>query len=511
VSDAADIIENPLHGWQLFAVAFCLALANFVVVLDLTIANVSIPHIAGSLAVSPTQGTWAITSYSVADAITVPLTGWLAARFGSVRWFLASLVGFATFSFLCGLSRTLDALIVFRILQGLSGGPLLPLSQVLLLRIFPRDKQPMALALWAMTTTSAPIVGPILGGTISDNWSWPWIFFINLPIVAICFVSVRALALRYDTPRIKKRIDVVGLILLVLTVGAFQLMLDTGRENDWFESRWIVGLAVVSAIAFAIFIVWELTDANPVVDIRVFRHRGFAAGTLAISLAFGSYFASIVLAPLWLQQVMGYSATVAGHVVAWAGVLAVVCAPIAARGLGRIDLRVMASVGIGWVAFVSTFRLGWTTDSDYWTFALPQLVQGAGMPLFFMGLTQLALASVNPEETTSAAGLMSFTRTLSGAIATALATTAWDSGSRLARSDLTGHMNGANDVMARLQANGMTEIQARAVIDRLVDVQGQTIGMLHVFVLATCALTLAAAAVWLAPKPTRRASLSGGH
>ena len=230
VPAAVTTEPQPLSGAKLLLAGFALALANFVVVLDITIANVSVPHIAGGLAISPSQGTWVITSYAVADAITVPLTGWLAARFGTVRWFTLSLIGFGFFSFLCGIARSLELLVVFRILQGLFGGPLMPLTQALLLRVFPKNMAAAAMGLWAMTTVCAPIAGPILGGTISDNWSWPWIFFINLPIVGFCIFAVSRLVRPFETPTAKTGIDIIGLILLVLWVGSFQLMLDTGRE-----------------------------------------------------------------------------------------------------------------------------------------------------------------------------------------------------------------------------------------------------------------------------------------
>ncbi|WP_293881873.1 DHA2 family efflux MFS transporter permease subunit [Sphingomonas sp.] len=501
----------PLTGAKLLLAAFSLALANFVVVLDTTIANVSVPHIAGGLAVSPTQGTWVITSYAVADAISVPLTGWLSSRFGSVRWFIISLCGFAVFSFLCGVSGTLGMLVTFRILQGLSGGPLMPLSQTLLLRIFPKNKAALGLGIWAMTTTSAPIVGPILGGLISDNWSWPWIFFINLPVVALCIFAVSRLIVPYETTVVKRRIDLGGLALLVLFVAAFQIMLDTGRENDWFGSPYIVVLAIVAVVGLAAFVIWELTTDDPIVDIRIFRHRGFTAGTLSISLAYGAFFASVVLMPLWLQQIVGYTATDSGYTVAWVGVFAVILSPFAARLIGKVDLRYTVCAAILWMAGVSLMRAGWTSSADYWTLSLPQLVQGIGMPFFFIGLTSIALSSVRPNETVSAAGLMSFTRTLSGAVGTALATTAWDNASRASRADLVPMLNNPGATISTLQQAGMSLEQARATLDRLVEVQASTLGMIQVFLIAGGAFVLSAILVWLAPRATNTTNVPTGH
>ena len=492
---------RPLTGTRLWIAAFGLALANFVVILDTTITNVSVPHIAGGLAISPSQGTWTITSYAVAEAITVPLTGWLAMRFGTYRTLVVSLIGFALFSVLCGVARTIELLVVLRVLQGLCGGPLMPLTQTLLLRIFPPEKMGTANALWGVTTISAPILGPIVGGYISDNWSWPWIFYINLPVVLLCLGIIIKLVGRYETATERVRIDAVGLILLVLFVGCFQLVLDLGREHDWFASNMIVGLAITSFITFGAFVIWELTDPHPVVDLRVLRHRSLWVGLIAMALGFGGMFAMIVLVPLWMQSVIGYTASEAGHAMAFVGVFAVMMAPVAGKAFDRFDPRVLITAGMLWLVFVSLLRTQWNTDGTFWDYSIPQILQGFGMPFFFIGLMMFSLSAVPMNEVASAAGLLSFMRTVAGAAGTALSTSMWDSASREARANMAGTLNGADGAMAQMQAAGMDPEQARGVLERLVDAQAATIGSNHVFAVSAVILFVAAWLVWLAPRP----------
>ncbi|WP_120781944.1 DHA2 family efflux MFS transporter permease subunit, partial [Enterobacter hormaechei] len=315
--DSISQHENPaarsLRGGKLILAAILIGLGNFLVVLDTTIANVSIPHIAGGLGVSSSQASWVITSYAVAEAITVPLTGWLMRRFGGYRVFITSYLAFGVLSLVCGLSGTLGMLVAGRIFLGLAGGTIIPLSQTLLLRIFPPEKATIATIIWAMTTTVAPIAGPILGGTISDNVGWEWIFFINVPIAAAGGLGLLYLMRGQQETVTRSPIDVVGLGLLIVWVGALQIMLDEGRNHDWFAATEIRVLAVIAVIGFVAFLMWELTEKNPIVNLHVFRHRGFVAASITYSVAFGAFFASIVLIPLWLQQNMGYTATWAGY------------------------------------------------------------------------------------------------------------------------------------------------------------------------------------------------------
>jgi len=507
----AKAAPTPAMGKSMLILS-CLVLAftNFMVVLDTTIANVSVAHIAGGLGISSSEGTWVITSYAVAEAICVPLTGWLTKRFGTVRVFALGMAGFGIFSMLCGMSWSLGSLIAFRVGQGLCGGPLMPISQTLLLSIFPKEKHAQATGIWAMTTIVAPILGPILGGTISDNWGWHWIFFINIPIAIICAGGAMLLLRGAETKIEKARIDTVGLILLVVWVGALQIMLDLGREHDWFGSSLIVTLAIVAAAGFSFFTAWELMHAKPIVDLKVFRYRGFTVSVTALVFAYAIFFASLVVIPQWLQGSLGYTATWAGYAVAFNGVAAVMLAPVVAKLSTRMDERLLVSFGILWLGATSLIRVfWWSSGADFWTLAIPQLIQGAGMPFFFVPLTTLALGAVKDDEVASAAGVMNFLRTMSGAIGTAIVTTMWYDGAQSKRAELSGVLNGAQATMQSLQQHGFTVEQSRQFLSNVVDGQSTALATGSVFVAAAITFAAAASIVWLAPRPKH--AVAAGH
>jgi DHA2 family multidrug resistance protein len=500
----------PLAGPALLISGICLALANFMVVLDTTIVNVSVPHIAGGLAVSPSEGTWAITSYSVAEAISVPLTGWLAQRFGTVKTFCVAMVLFAAFSALCGLAPSLYLLVLFRVLQGLSGGPMIPLCQTLLLRIFPRERAAAAMGLWAMTTVVAPIAGPIVGGVLCDNVGWPSIFYINVPVALACaFLAWRLLESR-ETKTVKLPVDIVGMGMLVVWVGALQIMLDKGQELDWFNSSFIVGLGLTSVVVFVSFLIWELTHPNPIVNLRVFRHAGFTVATITLALTFGTFFASAVLLPLWLQTSMGYTATLAGFAVATGGILAVVMSPVVARLVTKFDPRALVCFGILWLGWVAWLRSRFDTDVDMGMVAFVQFAQGFAVPFFFVPIVGLALSAVKPEETASAAGLSNFMRTTAAAFAASLSVTAWEDLSTKARTNLSGVLNGVNGLRDLLIGRGFSAEQARSMIDNQVQTQSTMIATDQVFFWSAVLFVGCALVVWLVPKP-KGALAGGGH
>jgi len=494
-------IAKALSPRELTFAAIILAFSNFIVVLDMTVANVSVPHIAGSLGVSLDQGSWVITSYSVAEAISVPLTGWLAQRFGAIRMYLLCMTGFGIFSLLCGMSVTLGMLVACRIGQGLCGGLLMPLAQTLLFRIFTGENRPKAMLIAAMTTMLGPAFGPNIGGLISDNLSWHWIFLVNLPFVAICLIVVTLLLKPFDFKGLKVPIDFIGLALMITWIGCLQLMLDLGRDRDWFSDPLILGFAIVAVVGFAAFIIWELTEDHPIVDIRIFRHSGFTFGVIALSLCFGAYFASIVVIPQWLQSAMGYPAMKAGFITSCTAITALTTSQLASKAVGKgIDPRLLVSCAVAWLGCMALVRANWTNQTDFWRLAAPQLIQGFGMSFFMLPLTQLSLNSVRPEELASATGIQNFVRTVSLGVATALALTIWGNTQQTAHSDLATKAQ-MSDLGRRLGERGLDDVQAHGMLERLVDQEATMIAIDHVFMITAAVFFLCAAVIWLAPRP----------
>ena len=497
---------KPLQGGALAMLTLVLSLATFMLVLDSTIANVAIPTIAGDLGASSSQGTWVITSFGVANAISIPITGWLAKRFGEVRLFLIATLLFVLASWLCGIANSLEMLIVFRVLQGAVAGPIIPLSQSLLLNNYPPEKRGMALAFWSMTIVVAPICGPILGGWISDNIHWGWIFFINVPIgLAVVLISWKILEGRES--RISHQpVNTVGLILLALGVGALQLMLDQGRELDWFNSTEIVVLTIIAAVGLITLIIWELTDDNPVVDVSLFKSQNFTVGCVSTSLAFLVYSGTVVLIPLLLQQVYNYTATWAGLAAAPVGLLPILLAPIIGKFGNKIDMRILITVSF--MVYALTFYWRAVTFEPEMTFmdvALPQFVQGLAVACFFMPLTTITLSGLPPEKMASASSLFNFLRTLAGSIGTSLTTFIWYNREAVHHTQLTEVINPYNPISQQffqtMGSFGLSEEQTASYIARQITAQGFIIGANEIFLVSAITFISLVVLIWFAKPP----------
>lgn len=496
----------PLAGGQLILGTIAVSLAVFMNVLDTSIANVAIPTISGDLGVSSDQGTWVITSFAVANAISVPLTGWLTDRIGQVRLFLASIILFVISSWMCGLAPTLPFLLASRVLQGAVAGPMIPLSQALLLSSYPRAKAPMALALWSMTTLIAPVAGPILGGWISDNYSWPWIFYVNIP-VGIAAAAVTWMIYRSRESAVRRApIDGVGLALLVIWVGSLQIMLDKGKDLDWFASTTIVVLALTALIAFAFFVVWELTAEHPVVDLSLFRMRNFSGGTIALSVGYGLYFGNLVLLPLWLQAQIGYTATDAGLVMAPVGFFAILLSPLTGKFLSRTDPRYIATAAFLTFALCFWMRSRYTTGVDEWSLMAPTFVQGIAMAGFFIPLVSITLSGLPGHRIPAASGLSNFVRIMCGGIGTSIFQTAWDHRNNFHHAQLVEQANPYNptfnQAVTQMGQLGFTRDQAHGLINNMATQQAAQLGVNDLFYISAAIFVLLIALIWIT-KPER--------
>lgn len=497
----------PLTGRKLLLGSLAVSLAMFMNVLDSSIANVAIPTISGELGVSVDEGTWVITIFAASNAVSIPLTGWLTQRFGQVRLFVGSILLFTLASWMCGVAPNLPALLGARILQGAVAGPLAPLSQALMLGAWPRQKSSTALAIWSMTGLLGPIAGPAIGGWMTYAYHWSWIFYVNVPFGIFTAGLAWVVFRDRESQRHRLPIDVVGLLLLIIWVAALQVMLDKGKDLDWFHSPLIVWLGMIAAVFFAVFLIWELTDEHPIVDLRLFSRRNFAGGTIAMSIAYGIYFATLVLMPQWMQEYLGYRAVDSGLAIAPLGIFAVILTPVMGRVLPHVDSRRVATLAFVGFAAVFFMRTRFYTDVSTWDLVLPSLLQGIPMAMFFVPLTSIILSGLPPEKIPAAAGLSNFFRTFCIAISTATISDVWNNRTILHHVRLMEVASVTNPVFNQsidtmTQAMNIDRRSAYALFNSTVDGQATIMGLNDVFMISAAIFIAIIPLIWIT-KPVR--------
>ena len=438
--------DKTINKWL---ITITVMLPAIMEIIDTSVANVALPHMQGSLNAGTDEVTWVLTSYLVANAVVLPMTGWLSRVFGRKRFLMTCIVLFTLASLLCGASMNLATLIFFRILQGAAGGALIPISQAILMETFPPHQRGMAMAIFGVGAMFGPIVGPALGGWITDNMSWRWIFYINLPIGVIAMVMCAFFILDPDYLRQKVsalRIDYWGLFLLIVSMGSLQVVLDKGQQEDWFNSPFIITFSIITVVSLIALIWVELTHKHPIVNLRLFKNVSFSAGNLIMFVVGFALYSSIMLIPLFLQQLMGYSATDAGMVMAPGGVATLMTMPLVGAALTFRDGRKIIFFGLVLGATSMFIMQGLNLQGSFWNYTWPRIVLGFGLAMIFVPLTTVTLASISREEMGNATGLFSLLRNIGGSVGIAIAATLLSRYQQFYQTSLVANVNPYNPV-----------------------------------------------------------------
>jgi DHA2 family multidrug resistance protein len=515
-------------GHNPWAIALVVTMATFMEVLDTSIANVSLPHIAGSLSVGQDESTWVLTSYLVSNAVVLPISGWLASKVGRKRFYMTCVAIFTVSSFLCGIAPTLGSLIFFRVIQGAGGGGLGPSEQAILADTFPPAKRGMAMAVYGMAVVLAPAIGPTLGGFITDNFSWRWVFFINIPVGILSLILSNRIVT--DPPHLKMArertgtIDWTGLGLIATGLGALEVVLDKGQEDDWFQSSFITGFAIYAAVALVSFVVWEWNHDTPIVDVRMFKRGGFAVANSLMLVLGVTLYGSTVLLPQYLQVLMGYTAQRSGMALSPGGVLIILLLPFVGRMVGKVDTRWLVAIGFG-VLSLSLFYMSNVIDMQmgFHTAVELRLFQSFGMAFLFVPIQSISYAGVPPEKYNQVSGIMNLSRNMGGDIGIAFVTTLIVRRAQLHQMNLSGRVtaydpaytSAASRIALALQHAGTTSAaaahQATAVLYRQLQQQATQLGYLDALRALAIASAIMVPVVWLAHRPQMGGAAPAGH
>ncbi len=506
-------------------VSLSVVFATFMEVLDTTVVNVSLPHIAGSMSSTVEEGTWTLTSYLVANAIILPMTGWLARQFGRKRLLLMAIIGFTCASFMCGLAPNLATLIIFRVIQGASGGTMQPMSQAIMLEAFPPEERGKAMAAWAVCIVTAPILGPVIGGWLTDTYSWRWIFYINIPVGIISLIMAKMFV--FDPPYLRKKaqgIDYWGIGMLAVGMAALQIMLDKGQQEDWFTSNMITTLAVIATVLLLSFVIYEVFAKDPIVHLRVFRDRTYAIGVFMMTTVGFVLYGSLVLLPIILQTLLGYPALQAGIAMAPRGIGSLIFTPIIGLFIGRVGARKILATGIVICAF-TLFWFGFLNlDAGYWDFFWPQFIQGISMSMLFVPMTTITMDSIPKEEMGNATSIFNLMRNIGGSIGIATAATMLERHRQIYTNTLGEHVSiyglqsqeMMNQIRSAMMANGADPVtatqKAQAMLFGMVQRQATMLSFLDLMKLFGGLFILIIPLIWLAKPPrTGKAPAGAAH